>query len=142
VTPEDGRPDRALALAQASGALASTATWGGAVVLAIAGYKIHGTAGVSAAIVARTVPGAIAAPLVALAADRRSRRDVLLIQQALAAVALALLAPAAATVSRRRRGSRTRSRTAGSWWEQPQRVRSPVRSPPKAHSSRSRRWVG
>src|SRR4051812_27186578 len=78
-------------LASASGA------WVFFVGLAVYAYDADGAAGVGAAGLVRMVPAGRAAPLAGVPADRRSRRDVLLLS--LVARALILLAMAAAIVA-------------------------------------------
>ena len=56
----------------------SLALWAFTVVLAIAAYGAGGTQGVTLAVIARVLPGALAGPFTALLADRRSRRATLL----------------------------------------------------------------
>ena len=74
----EGLATRELRLYVAACAATSLALWAFTVVLAIAAYQAGGTGAVTLAVIARVLPGAIAGPVTALLADRRSRRAVLL----------------------------------------------------------------
>jgi CRP-like cAMP-binding protein len=73
-----GGQSRELRLYVAACAAMSLALWAFTVVLAIAAYRAGGTSAVTLAVVARVLPGALAGPIIALQADRHSRRTVLL----------------------------------------------------------------
>jgi hypothetical protein len=78
----------------------STGTWGGALVLAVYAYDVGGAVAVGLIGMLRTLPGAPAAPLLALVADRFPRRSVLLATNGartatMAGIAVAIQADAA-----------------------------------------------
>src|SRR6478752_8702197 len=82
---------------QIAWAAAAVGGWAFMVVLAIHAYAVGGAAAVGLAALVRMVPAGLAAPLTGLAADRFSRRDVLL--ASLAARAILLLAATLAVAS-------------------------------------------
>lgn len=87
----EGLASRELRLYVLAAAAMSLALWAFTVVLAIAAYEAQGTGGVTLAVVARVLPGALAGPFTALLADRNSRRSVLLVLTGGATAALAAL---------------------------------------------------
>ena len=95
-TIREGLAGRELRLFLASSTASALALWGFSVVLALAAYAEAGAGGVTLAVLARVLPAALSAPLVALLADQRSRRGLLL---ALAAGSTALLAAIALVVA-------------------------------------------
>jgi len=69
----------------------SVGVWGGSLALAVYAYDTGGPVAVGAMALFRTLPGALAAPFLALEADRRSRRTILLLASVgLAACTLAI----------------------------------------------------
>lgn len=74
----------------------SIGVWGSALALAIYAYDKGGASAVGITAMLRTLPGAPAAPLLALVADRRSRRSVLLFTNAWRAAVLVATAAAVA----------------------------------------------
>ena len=66
----------------------SIGTWGGALVLAVYAFEVGGATAVGLMGMFRTLPGGPVAPLLALVADRYSRRSVLLATNALRAMAM------------------------------------------------------
>jgi CRP-like cAMP-binding protein len=88
----EGLASRELRLYVLAAAAMSLALWAFTVVLAIAAYEAQGTGGVTLAVIARVLPGALAGPFTALLADRNSRRSVLLILTGGATAVLAALA--------------------------------------------------
>ncbi|HEY5143123.1 MAG TPA: cyclic nucleotide-binding domain-containing protein [Solirubrobacteraceae bacterium] len=72
----------------------SLASWGLNVALGIYAFDVGGAAAVGTAALARMIPAGLAAPLAGLAADRWSRRDVLLVAGILGGISLALIAGA------------------------------------------------
>ena len=85
----------ALRRLQIAWGVSSSGAWVFFIVLAIYAYQAGGAAAVGAAALARMVPAGLVAPLAGLLADRRPRRDVLLVT--LVARALVLGGMAAAT---------------------------------------------
>ena len=81
---------------QAAWAAAATGGWAFMVALAVYAYGEGGAAAVGVAALVRMVPAGLAAPLLGRAADRRSRRDVLLASTLARAALLGTLALAAA----------------------------------------------
>ena len=72
----------------------SIGTWGGALVLAVYAFDVGGAVAVGLIGMLRTLPGAPVAPLLALVADRFSRRSVLLATNAVRTVTMAGIAVA------------------------------------------------
>jgi hypothetical protein len=64
---------------QLAWALCSTGSWVFAVALAVYAFRQGGAGAVGLAVIARTLPAAVAAPMAGLLADQRSRRDLLLV---------------------------------------------------------------
>src|SRR5262245_47848287 len=85
----------ALRRLQLAWAAASVGGWAFMVALAVDAYAVGGAAAVGLAALVRMAPAGLAAPLLGLAADRFSRRDVLL---AATAARAALLGAAAVCV--------------------------------------------
>lgn len=77
-------------------AATSLGTWAFAVLFALYAYAEAGATAVGLAILVRMLPAGLAAPSLALLADRYSRRSVLLVSASLQAVALMLLAASVA----------------------------------------------
>lgn len=71
------------------------ANWSFAIALAVYGFEAHGVAGVGLVALIRLLPGALFSPFAGLIADRRSRREVLVVAAAGMAVVLAGAALAA-----------------------------------------------
>jgi len=67
----------------------SFAGWSFAIALGVYGFEAHGVLGVGIVALIRLLPGAIASPFAGLAADRYSRRDVLLLSAVAMAAVLA-----------------------------------------------------
>ncbi len=92
----------ALRRLQVGWAAASLASWGLMVVFGLYAYEAGGTAAVGVAALVRMVPAGILAPLAGLAADRFSRRDVLVaasVARALLLAAIAVVAAAGAPIA-------------------------------------------
>src|SRR5688572_4549463 len=73
-----------------------TGGWAFMVGLSVYAYQAGGATAVGLAALVRMLPAGLAAPFVGLVADRRSRRDVLVVSCAGRAVAVALIAAAVA----------------------------------------------
>jgi predicted MFS family arabinose efflux permease len=84
---------------QAAWAAAATGGWAFMVALAVYAYGEGGAAAVGLAALVRMVPAGLAAPLLGKLADRRARRDVLLVSTATRAALLAAMALAAAVAA-------------------------------------------
>ena len=87
--------NRDLARVEAAWAAASLGNWAFAILLAVHAYGLGGAGAVAGALVVRMLPAALAAPYVAVLADRHSRRSILLWSSVLRAVALLGAAAAA-----------------------------------------------
>ena len=87
----EGLATRELRLFVLASAAMSLALWAFTVVAAIAAYRAGGAGAVTLAVIARVLPGALAGPFIALLADRRSRRAMLLALTVAATAALAAL---------------------------------------------------
>jgi MFS family permease len=76
--------------------LASTGIWAFTILIALYAYGEGGATAVGVAVLVRMLPSGLAAPSVALLADRHSRRSVLVVSCALRALALGLVSLAVA----------------------------------------------
>ena len=74
----------------------SVGVWGGSLALAVYAYDVGGPVAVGVMALCRTLPGALAAPFLALAADRNSRRTILLVTTVAQAAVLAATVAAVA----------------------------------------------
>ncbi len=76
--------------------LTTVGTWAFTILIALYAYQEGGATAVGVAVLVRMLPSGLAAPSVALLADRHSRRSVLVASSALRALVLALISAAVA----------------------------------------------